>query len=87
MNPDPWLQRWLPLLRTCSPAAPVLEIGCGTGEDTAVLGAAGLAVTAFDLSAASVEATRLRVPAATVECRDVREPFPVAQGAAGAGST
>ncbi len=84
MQPDPWLQRWLPLLRACSGTAPVLEIGCGTGEDTAVLASAGLAVTAFDIAATSVAATRLRVPGAVVECRDVRDPFPIASGSAGA---
>ncbi|WP_418318878.1 class I SAM-dependent methyltransferase [Piscinibacter sakaiensis] len=84
MLPDPWLKRWLPLVQESSRTAPVLEIGCGSGDDTATLNAAGLAVTAIDLSAAAAAATKRRVPTAIVECRDVREPFPVAEGGAGA---
>lgn len=84
MLPDPWLDRWLPLILECSRAAPVLEIGCGTGDDTATLTAAGLAVAALDLSPASVVAAKLRAPAAAIECRDLRDPFPVAEGCAGA---
>ncbi len=81
--PDPWLDRWLPLIRESNADAPVLEIGCGLGDDTLTLAAVGLPVTAFDLSATSVAATRLRVPAAHVECRDLRAPFPVAEATAG----
>jgi len=46
------LKRWLPLIVESSGHRPALEIGCGTGEDTATLVDAGLAVTAFDGSAA-----------------------------------
>nr|MBP7646618.1 class I SAM-dependent methyltransferase [Comamonas sp.] len=61
----------------------VLEIGCGMGDDTVTLVAADLAVTAFDKALAGVAATRLRAPAAAVECRDIRDPFPMAEGSAG----
>lgn len=81
---DPWLARWLPLLKDCAGTRPVLEIGCGTGADTATLAEAGFAIVAFDLSAASAAATRARVPAAQVSCQDVREPFPLGTGEAGA---
>lgn len=81
---DPWLERWLATLRQSAAGRPVLEIGCGTGADTATLVGAGLPVVAFDLSAAAVAATRLRVPQATVRCQDVRDPFPLAEGEAGA---
>lgn len=76
MLPDPWLDRWLPLLRARADNAPVLEIGCGSGDDTVVLSNAGLAVTAFDISPASVAVAALRAPAARIECADVRSPFP-----------
>ena len=82
--PDPWLERWLPLLREAARSDPVLEIGCGTGDDTQTLAGAGLQVVGFDLSEASVAATARRVPAATVTRRDLRDPFPVAEGGAGA---
>lgn len=84
MFTDPWLARWLPLLSERAGTAPVLEIGCGHGDDTAVLAKAGLRVTAFDLSQASVAVARLRVPAARIECRDIRAPLPLAPGEAGA---
>ena len=81
---DPWLTRWLPMLKEGAGSRPVLEIGCGTGADTSTLVDAGLSVVAFDLSAASAAATRLRVPEAMVYCQDVRSPFPLASGEAGA---
>lgn len=76
MAVDPWLHRWLPLLTARAGGQPVLEIGCGTGEDTATLQRAGFKVLAFDLSCDAVSSARARVPDATIECLDVREPFP-----------
>jgi SAM-dependent methyltransferase len=74
--PDSWLQRWLPLAKIRAGSGPVLEIGCGHGDDTATLVQAGLAVVALDRSWQSVALARVRVPSATVLCRDLREPFP-----------
>jgi len=76
MLPDPWLERWLPLVVERAGADPVFEIGCGYGDDTAVLARAGLRIVAFDLSHIAVAAARTRVPSATIDCRDVRDPFP-----------
>jgi SAM-dependent methyltransferase len=76
MQPDPWLERWLPRIRQHAANAPVLEIGCGSGADTAGLVAAGLRVVAFDLSAAAVDQARALVPTATFLVRDVRDGFP-----------
>src|SRR3990167_7918208 len=76
MLTDPWLSRWLPLLHERAGSSLVLEIGCGHGDDTAVLASAGLNVHAFDLSRVAVGVARVRVPSANVECRDIREPFP-----------
>ena len=73
---DDWLERWLPLAVARAGGSPVLEIGCGHGDDTATLAAAGLRVLAFDLSRVAVGIAKLRVPSATVQCRDVRDPFP-----------
>ena len=74
--PDPWLQRWISKLVQQAQGRPVLEMGCGLGEDTETLTSAGLNVHAFDLSARAVEQTRRRVPSAQVERRDIRDPFP-----------
>jgi SAM-dependent methyltransferase len=76
MLSDPWLSRWMPLLAEHCRQAPVLEIGCGHGDDTVTLTKAGLDVIAFDLSPVCVAAAKLRAPAAHIECRDTRNPFP-----------
>lgn len=76
MFPDPWLDRWLTLIKARAGEQPVLEIGCGYGDDTASLAKAGLRVIGFDLSRASVVSTRIRVPSARIERRDVRDPLP-----------
>lgn len=76
MLTDPWLDRWLPLVRKRAGAGLVLEIGCGHGDDTATLANAGLNVRAFDLSALAVGVAKVRVPSAVVERRDIRDPFP-----------
>ncbi|WP_035557062.1 class I SAM-dependent methyltransferase [Burkholderia sp. 9120] len=76
MFPDPWLDRWLVLIKARSGERPVLEIGCGYGDDTASLAKAGLRVIGFDTSRTSVTSTRIRVPSARIERRDVRDPLP-----------
>jgi SAM-dependent methyltransferase len=83
MFSDPWLNRWLPLVKERAAGAPTLEIGCGHGDDTAVLVKAGLDVVAFDLSALSVGIARTRVPSAQIQCQDIREPFPALPKAPG----
>lgn len=83
MLSDPWLARWLPLAKERADGAPVLEIGCGHGDDTATLVKAGLDVTAFDLSHASVAVARLRAPRARILCRDIRDPLPLETAEAG----
>ena len=76
MSGDPWLNRWLPLVRERAGSGPVLEIGCGHGDDTKTLAAAGLLVHAFDRSALAIGMARIRVPSARFECRDIRQPLP-----------
>ncbi|WP_431110403.1 methyltransferase domain-containing protein [Variovorax paradoxus] len=81
---DPWLDRWLGLVAEHAGTAPVLELGCGTGRDSAVLVNAGLRVVGIELSAESVAAARTRVShGGEFHCRDFREPFPVADGSGG----
>ena len=76
MHPDPWLDRWLELICRHAGKGPVLEIGCGFGDDTAVLEQAGLNVIAFDLSQDAVAEARRRAPKSRIETRDIRDPFP-----------
>jgi SAM-dependent methyltransferase len=79
MSRDPWLDRWLPTLIERAGSAPVLEIGCGSGDDTVTLAAAGLQVVALDLSPDALATARARVPQARFHCQDLREPFPIEQ--------
>src|SRR5262245_26233745 len=83
MLEDRWLQRWLPMVLQHAGSGPVLEIGCGRGDDTETLVNAGARVVAFDLSPSNVAAARSRVARATVVCQDVRSPFPDAGDAYG----
>jgi SAM-dependent methyltransferase len=75
---DPWLDRWLPLIAERAGNRPVLEIGCGHGDDTVTLVNAGHQVVAFDLSRVAVVVAKTRAPSASIECRDVRAPLPAA---------
>lgn len=84
MAHDPWLDRWLPTLLRHAGGGPVMEIGCGAGEDTATLLAAGLPVIAFDRAPEAVAAAHERAPQARIECRDIRDPFPAEPGSLGA---
>jgi hypothetical protein len=46
MFPDPSLDRWMALINARAGERPVLEIGCGYGDDTAGLATAGSVDTA-----------------------------------------
>lgn len=61
-------------------AADVLEIGCGTGKNTAWLAQHARSLTAMDFSAGMLAKARARVGAAAVEFveHDVRDAWPVA---------
>ncbi|WPG37084.1 class I SAM-dependent methyltransferase [Variovorax sp. EBFNA2] len=79
---DPWLPRWLPLLRECADDGPVLELGCAAGRDTATLVEAGLRVVAIELSSDALTQARERVPTgAEFHCGDFRAAWPLAEGA------
>jgi len=77
MTADPWLQRWLPRIAETARGAPILEIGCGVGDDTAVLTQCGLEVVAFDLSPEAVSEARNAAPAAIITVQSVEQPFPL----------
>lgn len=81
---DRWLERWLPLLGRHAADRPVLELGCGTGRDTALLLRAGLRVVALDRSLASLAVARVAARGARFVRRDLREPWPQADGGYGA---
>lgn len=76
MSGDPWLQRWLPLVRERAAGLPILELGCGSGEDTATLVAAGHPVIAIDVSQSSIANAKVKAPQAEYHCQDIRASFP-----------
>lgn len=75
---DAWLERWLPLIAERAGKLPILELGCGSGQDTEVLAAAGHRVVGLDLSEKRIAGARKRVPEAEFHCQDLLAPFPVA---------
>ena len=50
MKNDPWLDKWLVLLKQKSAGGYVLELGCGRGRDTVDLQSVGCNVIATDIS-------------------------------------
>jgi SAM-dependent methyltransferase len=79
MRADLWLDRWLPLIRQRSSDGLILELGCGTGRDTATLVRAGHRVVALDLSLAAIALAKLRAPKAKFHRQDLRHPFPIGE--------
>ena len=73
---SPWLNRWLPLIEQHVGKRPILEIGCGDGQDTAVLLENGLSVVAMAISQERVEQAAKNAPQATFSCQDMRKPLP-----------
>lgn len=74
---DDWLKRWQGLLVERR-GSPVLDLGCGAGQDTRSLLDLGHTVVAADLSEKALEITRRRAPGAKMERVDLtrRLPFP-----------
>jgi SAM-dependent methyltransferase len=74
---DPWLCRWLPLIKERSGGGMILELGCGEGRDSIILSNAGYLVIGIDHSAITIEKAKINVPSGTYYCQDLREPFPI----------
>jgi SAM-dependent methyltransferase len=80
MTNDPWLNRWRSLIAVHAGSSPVLELGCGTGEDSLVLASAGHRVVGIDLSAQAIAKAQQLVPFGEFHCQDIRAPFPIEAG-------
>ncbi len=75
---DPWLDRWWAELSRRCVDGDLLELGCGTGDDTEQLVGHGLRVTAVDISEPALETLRARCrPVATLQ-HDLSKPLPFA---------
>jgi SAM-dependent methyltransferase len=77
MGFDPWLERWLSLIHKYADTAPILELGCGQGDDTVTLVQTGYNVVAIDISESLLFEARKRVSTAKFYQQDLREPFPM----------
>ena len=72
---DRWLEPWLETIRERSGPTPLLELGCGSGRDSAVLVAAGVRVVGLDRSKGAIDLARGEVPGAEFHVADIRDPF------------
>ena len=79
---DAWLERWLGLLEV-NGDAPVLDLGCGAGDDTRYLARRGSTVVAADFSDRALEITGRRAPAAETRNVDLTRGLPFADSSFG----
>jgi ubiquinone/menaquinone biosynthesis C-methylase UbiE len=78
MGNDPWLDKWIPLLRQKSTDGFILELGCGWGWDTLELLNAGCKVVASDLATENLRNTKEAVPNADIIQLNHRHTLPLA---------
>jgi SAM-dependent methyltransferase len=74
---DDWLERRLDLLNSHRDA-PVLDLGCGAGEDARFLSRRGFKVVAADFSEKALEITGRRAPGAETKHVDLTRGLPFA---------
>jgi len=74
---DAWLDEHADLLR---PGLTALELGCGTGDDTAELARIGIDVIALDRSLQQLRRTREQAPGVRLVRRDMRAGLPFDDG-------
>lgn len=78
MNNDPWLDKWLDLIKQKSTGGLILELGCGSGWDTVELLRTGYRVIATDLSTGNLSAAKSAAPLADNVRLDHSHPLPLA---------
>ena len=78
MDNDPWLDKWIPLIKQKSSGGHVLELGCGSGWDTVDLLSAGCNVIAADISTKNLAECTRSVPQAKYLQLDNGQPLPLA---------
>ncbi len=81
---DRWMDRWLPQLRGAAGGAPLLELGCDTGGDTAWLLAQGFDVVATDIAFDPLRQCAVNAPAARLVRHDLAQSLPFADAVFGA---
>lgn len=76
MRNDPWLEKWMRLLCEKSTGGFLLELGCGSGWDTAELAAAGLNVIAADIARSKLPECVHAAPGAGILQLNLSYPLP-----------
>ncbi|HLO15094.1 MAG TPA: class I SAM-dependent methyltransferase [Anaerolineales bacterium] len=82
MKNDPWLEKWLALIRQRSADGSILELGCGSGWDTRDLLSTGMTVIAADIAGENLVECAKSVPRANLLQMDNSKPFPFADHSA-----
>ncbi|WP_261301625.1 class I SAM-dependent methyltransferase [Paenibacillus andongensis] len=72
---DSWLKSYLPILHERG-FKKVLEIGCGSGNDTRFLDSNGFIVTATDFSEVAVSIIKNNIPSVQILHHDTQDKFP-----------
>ena len=71
---DDWLDRFWDLIEVCD--TPIIDLGCGGGNDTKYLTERGKKVIACDHDLEKIEELRVSIPEAETLCMDMRECLP-----------
>lgn len=81
-NEDAWLERWRSLLEE-NREAPILDLGCGAGDDARYLTEWGFKVIAADFSEKALQKTGWRAPKAETRNVDLTRGLPFADSSFG----
>lgn len=81
-NEDAWLERWRSLLEK-NREAPILDLGCGAGDDARALTEWGFKVIAADFSEEALRKTSQRAPKAETRNVDLARGLPFADSSFG----
>ncbi len=76
MKKDPWLEKWMDLLCEKSAGGFLLELGCGSGWDTADLVSSGLNVIAADIARNKLPECAQAAPGAGILQLNLSSPLP-----------
>ena len=76
MRNDPWLEKWLDLIRKTSAGGRLLELGCGSGWDTAELVSTGCRVVAADIAGGKLRECAKAAPQAGILQLNLADPLP-----------
>jgi SAM-dependent methyltransferase len=76
MRKDPWLEKWMDLIRKTSAGGLLLELGCGSGWDTAELVSDGINVIASDIARSKLPECAQAAPGAGILQLNLADPLP-----------